>query len=428
MRILIVARRYPVVSQTFILLHVKSLLKLGHSVTIMAEPGDSSLLESIKRGNDQAFGRIVPIVYPRGNFGKRFWDLVRQIPLDFRSLKSFWFMVSDYVRGRTAGAALAVVPYASALRQVSDWDIVHVHFGNLALPVAQLCDAGFINVPVIVTFHGTDLNEIRPVSNCQLFARVFQSAQLLTVGTKHMAKHLEECNISSEKYKVIPMGIDLPKFNTVTLQQRQRDLAGTRLVTIGRLVEFKGIEYAIRAVAELRKKWPDITLDVIGDGPLRGSLEQLCGDLDVASAVKFRGALEHEKVLSLLQESDIYIQPGIVASDGTREGQGVAVAEAQAFGLPVVASRVGGIPEIVIDGETAYLVEQKDVIGLIEKISLLICDNELRERMGAAGQVFVEQSLNQEVLAHRWVEIYNDVLTKKPGYVVAPQCSHGGNN
>ncbi len=213
------------------------------------------------------------------------------------------------------------------------------------------------------------------------------------------------------------MGVDLSRFKTVALERRPRP--GGRLITVGRLIECKGVEYAIRAIAILRNEWTDVTLDVVGEGPLRKDLEKLCVELNVSTAVKFHGALANDKVLVLLQESDIYVQPGIIASDGSREGQGIAVAEAQATGLPVVASRVGGIPEIVVEGESAYLVTPKDVSELVCQISLLVRDPELRERMGAAGQDFVAQSLDQKVLANRWIAIYNDVIAVPPQLTTA---------
>lgn len=412
MKILIIARRFPVISQTFVQLHVESLLKLGHEVTVMADRGDSSLL-AVADINGIKINQLIPNTYPCGSAVKRIFNLVRQIPWQFRSCKLLASVIVDYVCGRSAGAALSAIPYANAMRRTGQWDIVHVHFGNLALPVAQLCEAGFINAPVVVTFHGTDLNAKKRVPISQLYARVFQAAQLLTVGTKHMAKHLEECDIPPEKYKIVPMGIDLSRFKR-SLAQSVGANSGTRLITTGRLVEVKGIEYAIRAVAVLSKTWPNITLDIIGDGPLRNDLGILCKQLNIDLAVKFHGALEHDKLLALLQRSDIYVQPGIVAADGTREGQGVAVAEAQAAGLPVVASRVGGIPEVVAEGESAFLVEPKDVCALANQISVLIRDPELRNRMGAAGKVFVEKTLDQEALAKRWTTIYNGLIDALP--------------
>lgn len=408
MRILIIARNFPAVSQTFVLLHVESLLRLGHDVTVMAAPGSASFQGTTTGQGNLAADCFMPIEYPRGSVGKRVCDLARRLPWEVRSMKLLSLVFADYIRGRSAGAAVAAIPLAGALRQRGEWDIVHVHFGNMALPVAQLCDAGYIHAPVVATFHGTDLNENRKVPKCQLFARVFKAIHLLTVGTEHMAAHLLECGISNKRYRIIPMGVDVSRFRPRTAERTIH--SGGRLITVGRLVECKGVEYLIRAVGELRKVFPDVSLDVIGDGPLRRQLEELSVELEVSPAVKFHGAVGSDKVLELLQESDIYVQPGIIASDGSREGQGIVVAEAQAVGLPVVASRVGGIPEIVVEGESAFLVTPKDVSALTDQISLLIQNPALREQMGVAGRAFVEQGLSQEALAKEWVEVYERVI------------------
>lgn len=412
MKILIIAQRYPAVSQTFMRLHVESLVKLGHDVTVMAAPGDSDYETSTDQNGSSPLERFVAIRQPRGGAGKRIFELSRFLPWDVRSVKLVSLMLADYIRGRTAGAATAAISLAAELRRCGNWDIVHVHFGNLALPVAQLCDAGYISAPVVATFHGTDINEKRKVTTCHLFARIFRTAKMLTVGTKHMAMHFLNCGIPSDRYKVIPMGVDLSRFTPVIRKQRNHRVH--RLITVGRLIECKGIEYAIRAVAELRKADLDVTLEIIGDGTLRNSLERLCDDLDVSSHVRFHGALAGNQVVALLHEADVYIQPGIVAADGTREGQGVAVAEAQATGLPVVASRVGGIPEMVEEGKSAYLVEPANQSELVEQIARLLHDADLRQRMGAAGREFVEKKLNQENLANDWISIYNSLISVHP--------------
>lgn len=405
MKILIVADTYPVASQTFIEQHVRSLLECGHDVMLLAFASNRN--DPIANVPAALRMHFTPIIVPiESRFG-RLVRLAQITPRNCRSALLAWNLLSDLICGRASRLALSEIPYSAALSNSQKWDVVHAHFGNVAISIAHLKSAGFIVDPLVVTFHGSDLNEQKSIPNCQLYRRVLRVADAITVGTRHMSEHLLQCDVSPTDITILPMGIDLSEFPR-TLVSNTRFL-GTRLATVGRLVEFKGIEYAILATAELIKKWPNITMEIIGEGPLRSRLEVLRTNLGLDRAVTFHGALSHRDTIRILSESDIYVHPGCVARDGTREGQGVALAEAQAIGLPVVASRVGGIPEIVADGKSAILVEPRDVTGMVECISKFVADPSLRTRFGEEGRRFVESHLDQSKLVEKWIELYRTV-------------------
>jgi colanic acid/amylovoran biosynthesis glycosyltransferase len=407
-RILIATDTFPVVSQTFITLHCASLIARGHEVAVLARPGgDLEKCATHAPGID--LGKLT-ISLPRlasSRLGRLTQSLAR-LPKTPRSLLLCRAALSDAARGRLPGHALTPFSQAALLDKLPRFDIVHAHFGMTAIQIAQLAEGDLLRSPFISTFHGSDLNLRGGLSTRERYDRVFRQATFLTVGSRHMAEHLVEAGIPEDRFEIVPMGIDLDRF--VPLPNPPERIAEPRLATVGRLVEFKGIEYAIRTIARLQTDWPGITLDVLGDGPLRDQLVELSKELGVAEAVRFHGALPHVRIVDVLKQANIYIHPGIVASDGTREGQGVALAEAQALKLPIVTTRAGGIPESVAEGDSAFVVEPKDVDALARHVDLLIRDPQLRHRMGAAGRAFVEQHLDQRVLTDRWIALYERLV------------------
>jgi colanic acid/amylovoran biosynthesis glycosyltransferase len=410
MRILVATKTFPAVTETFIILHCASLIARGHDVWILAARGHDHNLRSELVEQYHLDRRLLAVCASAGPRAAKVVRGLVGLPRDRRSISLARIVISDYLQGRTMGDGGAALFQAVALGPQAQFDLVHAHFGGTAISIVQLAQAQFLRAPILVTFHGTDLNRKKRIGNRQLYARVFATADHFTVGTRHMAEHLHDCQIPLDRFDVIPMGIDLSR--CVPSAKRADERSVIRLITTGRLVEFKGNEFAIRAVHRLRQQAVEVTLDIIGDGPLRQDLESLSRQLDVAAAIKFHGSIPHDRVLELLQQADIYVHPGIVARDGTREGQGLAVAEAQALQLPVVASRVGGIPEVVAEGESVFLVEPGDVPSLAERILVLAQDRPLRRRMGAAGRNFVMQNLDQQVLADRWIALYERILDR----------------
>jgi colanic acid/amylovoran biosynthesis glycosyltransferase len=205
------------------------------------------------------------------------------------------------------------------------------------------------------------------------------------------------------------MGVDLRAF--VPKESRTPRTGGPSLLTIARLVEFKGVEYALRAVALLVQRYPDLKYRVIGDGPLRSSLEKLRRELGIEANVEFMGARPQEELNAAYEQADLFVLPSILASNGATETQGVVLIEAQAMGLPVVASCVGGIPDSLADGVSGVLVPERNPEALARKLSELLEHPELWPGMGRAGQRFVQERFDSRKLNDRLEELYRQVLS-----------------
>ena len=206
------------------------------------------------------------------------------------------------------------------------------------------------------------------------------------------------------------MGIDVEKF-----EFSERRKTGTiKILSVGRLVEKKGHEYAIKALAKVvNKNGKNIIYRIVGDGPLKDKLMSLAEELRIEDCVEFMGNVEDEELLKLYKESHIFILPSVTASDGDQEGIPVVLMEAQAMGLPVISTYHSGIPEVVIDGKSGFLVPEKDVDALAEKMEFLVEHPELWSEMGWYGREFVEKHYDIRKLNKRLVEIYLNLIRKE---------------
>jgi len=148
---------------------------------------------------------------------------------------------------------------------------------------------------------------------------------------------------------------------------------------------------------------------IIGDGPLFKPLQELIDKLKLQNKVFLHGPLDQEEVKEYYKSVDIFVFPSITASDGNTEGQGLVLQEAQAMEIPIIATFHNGIPEGVVDGETAFLVPEKDILALSERMNTLIQDRDLRVKMGQKGRDLVMNSFDNRKLVRRITELYKRI-------------------
>jgi glycosyltransferase involved in cell wall biosynthesis len=189
--------------------------------------------------------------------------------------------------------------------------------------------------------------------------------------------------------------------------QRGGAVTGTIIGTAGRLVPLKGTLYLLRAFAMLRAELPDLVLEIAGSGPEQSMLEREVQLLGVGGKVRFLGWVE--ELAPVLARWDVFVLPSL------EEGAPGAALEAMAAGLPVVASAVGGIPELVEDGRTGLLVPPRDSLALADRLRVLLLDPEQQHAMGAAGRARVREHFSAERMVARFAEIYDGLLESGEG-------------
>src|SRR5205085_1331621 len=184
-----------------------------------------------------------------------------------------------------------------------------------------------------------------------------------------------------------------------------------RIISIGRLVAFKGFEYLIDACAELTHRGLDFSCEIIGDGPRRGNLEARIRKLNLSDRVHLLGSLSQGAVLEKLRSADIFALASVTDAQGASDVFPTVIIEAMATARPVVSTQLAGIPESVVDGETGLLVPPEDTMALAEALGRLIEDPKLRLHYGRAGRARIEQHFRIE---HTVVPLI-ELLQKTPG-------------
>lgn len=266
-------------------------------------------------------------------------------------------------------------------------DLVMVEFGFEAVRVMEA--AAWTGRPLVVHFRGSDASaRDRLVRLRERYRRLMALCAGVIVKSEPMRRTLLSLGAPADRLLISPSGGDQTRFHGADPAS-----APCRLVAVGRLVPKKGPLLTVQAFARMRQQWlgtPGIReepeLVMVGAGPLRRAVEQQIAALGLQACVRLTGALPHDQVAALLRRSRGFIQHSMVAPDGDSEGCPVAVIEAQLSGLPVVATRHGGIPAVVEDGVSGWLVEEGDVEGMAAAMLRLVSDPALAARMGQAGQ------------------------------------------
>jgi rhamnosyl/mannosyltransferase len=211
-----------------------------------------------------------------------------------------------------------------------------------------------------------------------------------------LSDHLDRCH-------VIPYGIDLTQFeyaDPVAVREIRRQHGERLVLSVGRLVYYKGFEYLIRAMTRV-----DGTLLIVGEGPLRGDLEQLTRELGVTAKVKFLGGVPD--VIPYYHASDLFALASIARS----EAFGIVQIEAMAAGLPVVNTKLdSGVPFVSVHGQTGFTVPPRDPVALAEAINRLLDDSELRQAYGRAARIRAEQEFSLDTMVHRTLSLYKSVV------------------
>ncbi len=405
LKIAFIVNEFPVISETFIFNQIIGLKSKGHQVDIYAVDGTSSKIDIINNNHFQNCIFHEPYI-PTNRLcrvikGLRF--LLTKLghnPLAlFKSLNFFKY-------GKYAASLNLLYASISHLNSQT-YDIIHCHFGPNGIKGVLLKDIGVLKGKVITTFHGYDVNKLPKQYNIN-YHHLFQRGDLYTVNSDFTANKLAALGCPKEKIIKLPVGLDLSHFKFKKRMLHSGE--PIKIITVARLVEKKGCEYSIKAVAKIAKKHPNIIYNIVGDGNLRQSLESLIEQLNIADKVKLLGWKNHDEIAKLYAESHIFVLASVTAADGDMEGQGLVLQEAQAMGMPVLSTQHNGIPEGILAEKSGILVPEKNIDALAEKLCYLVENPQVWSEMGRAGRAFVESKYNIDHLTNRLIEIYQSLV------------------
>lgn len=226
---------------------------------------------------------------------------------------------------------------------------------------------------------------------------VLRNSDAVIALTEDMKKEMQK--ICNKDIIVIPNGINLENFERLSRENIRRKLEITNeqkiVIFAGTLRPIKGVKYLIQAMNLIRQKNTKASLMLIGDGEERQSLEELVKESNLGDCVTFVGQVPNEEVLEYMAASDVFVLPSL------SEGFPLVILEAMASGLPIVATKVGGLPEIIKEGDNGFLVEPKDSIEIAEKVLLLLQGKELRQR--------IAKNNRQRAKDYTWAKVVDSV-------------------
>ena len=399
LNIAFIVDEFPSVSQTFILNQITGLLERGHQVDVFTRElrtGEQQHPDVARYGLLERTHRLACPVSRWARIVRGADLCVRQMRTNARAVLG---SLNVFRYGRGASSLTLLFQTAPFFRH---YDILHCQFGHNGRLGAIVKKLG-LQQKLVVTFHGYDIRAALAGGGA-LFGELWDEADCLIAISNYNRDHLLRLGGDPEKIIYHPVGIDCRRFSY--RRAAARDGEPVRVLSVARLVQEKGLEFGIRALHLWMKDRPGASLryDIIGDGPLRGRLQQLIDELGVGACVRLLGAKSQDDVIQALGESDILLAPSLA------EALPVSLMEAHAVGLPVLTTQVGSVDQIVQHEISGFLVAPGDAAALCRRLADLIEHPEERAEMGRRGRRHVEQHYDIEYLNDRLVNIYQDLL------------------
>jgi colanic acid/amylovoran biosynthesis glycosyltransferase len=393
--------RFPKLTETFILYEMLALQREGVQVetypllrekTEVIHPEAKSFVEAAH------FQPFISLAILRANL-----HFIVRKPGTY--LQTLWTLLrANWGSLRFLTGALGIFPksvlFAHKMK-AENIDHVHAHFASH--PAA----AGFIihrlaGIPYSFTAHGSDLHRDRHM----LRDKVAEAAFVVAISNYNKELIVSECQGNyREKVIVIHCGVDTEVFRDNSDKLFQNN--GKRpfnILCVGTLHEVKGQAYLIRACAGLQATGIDFVCNLVGDGPDRKSLAALAAQAGISTRVHFHGQQKRERIAQLLQDADVLVAPSVPTSDGRREGIPVVLIEAMSSGVPVIASNLSGIPELVVDEQTGLLTPPGDVAALTNALERYYHNAALRKRLGHSGRKKVTEEFDLYKNATRLIQ------------------------
>ena len=387
-----VLRRFPAISETFILNEVLGVEGEGAPVEIYSilQPRDPKYHHGVTRLD--ASIRYIPNMadlkglwrYNRKaqqRFGREYWQMFFRCAATFRPMLMWRFFQGAYVAERAVASKITRF---------------HAHFANRATTVARLASE-LSGIPYSFTAHAVDIFK-QPLDKKLLTKKIDGAAQVVTVSESNKA-YLEQFTPENpDKITRIYNGIDLQKFVPPTTRPMNTPL---EILCVARFVEKKGLDILIDSLAQLSRSGLDFRCKIIGKGLMRQSLVEQIKGHGLSDKIKLLGVHTQNVMVYRYHAADFFVLPCVVGEDGNRDGLPVAIVEALACGLPVIATSVTGIPEAVKDGVNGVIVPEGDREALAEAIRAMMTDETQRMRLSIAAPGSIQERFcKQQTIKH----------------------------
>ncbi len=401
MKIAVIVDSFPKISETFILAHVTGLIDRGHDVDIFAwEQGDLEV-QHADVGRYKLLSRLSILAPPVGKLAR----VASAAKLLLRNGHQAPVRQSLNVKryGRAA-SSLRLLHHVTHL--VQGYDIIHCHFGPNGEFASQLKGMG-VTSKVVTTFHGYDIR-MGKEEGPGIYRTLFEACDAIVAISPYNRSNLLEFGADERRIVDVPLGIDLGHQHVCT--PRRDASEPLRIITVARLSPEKCLDSGITAIAALKQQRANLHVryEIIGDGPLRGRVEARIAELGLQDDVVLLGSQNQSVVREALARSHAFLLPSIA------EALPMCLMEALGAGLAAIATNVGSVDQIVIDGRTGLLVPPRDVEAIVDRLMLLADMPSIAASLGQAGREHVLRAFDHDKEIDSLVHLYRTLVADQP--------------
>lgn len=267
----------------------------------------------------------------------------------------------------------------------------------------------FMRTPVVVTIHGGDVFSLKSGAMSRFKTWTLRHASAVVVNSSATQKKATKL-FSGKKYPIIPMGVDIKNLQPLPKKPRVAG-APLRLLYVGRLAPEKGVRYLLDALQIAQKNDISVTLAIAGTGSEEKALKAQAKNLGISKNVTFLGWVPHAEYPKIFAKNDVFVGPSIIADNGWQEAFGLVFAESLALNTPVIATKTGGIPDIVTNGKNGILVPERDAKALAEAIKKLAGDHKYLEKLAKNSRAAVIKKFSWQQTIDRYEQVFANVLS-----------------
>jgi len=379
---------FPKISETFILNEIVELIRMGHKVHIFSihRPQKSIVHPEVNEYHLLGKTSYSPSYFKLGVELLKFDSL-----LFYKNRKKI--IINKFY-------CIAIARYFSKIIKKLNLNVLHAHYAVDTAYTAMLISK-LTGIPFTFTGHALDIfvnPDIRALKE-----RMENASAVITIShyNKNYLHNLTK--VDKDKIFIVRACPNIERYKTI-----KRDEDPSTILTVGRLVEKKGIKYGILAIKELVKEYPNIRYNIVGSGPLKNELQDLIRKLALGKKIRLLGNLDYCSLTEKLSKATVFILPCVKAKNGDMDGIPVSLMEAMYLQIPVISTKISGIPELIETGREGILVEPKNIKQLSNAIKSLLEDKNLRIKMGRNGRRKIEAEFNIHKEVSKLVNIWEN--------------------
>jgi colanic acid/amylovoran biosynthesis glycosyltransferase len=395
-RILYLTNSFSLLSETFVYDRALSLRRRGHEVQVV----------TIKRRmvHERPFDGVHVL-------RKAAWPARIAARIADEAIPRLRMRLGD---ARAVPASTPEADYLADLRAVADRfapDFIHAEFGRMGVLGNRIASAAR---PLVCFMHAYDITAVpkNPVWH-RRYTRLWQPEVTILTPSEFMRQKVIALGAAPDQVVVQPNGIDVQAWSYSDAASRFDGKVS--FLFVGRLIEKKGPRQLVEAFARMRALAPEIDAELVlcGDGSLAGALREDVERLGLKGTVQLRGAVASDEVRQAMTRAHIMVQHSVETASGDMEGLPVSLTEAAACGLPIIATRHSGIPEIVVDGINGFLVAEHDIDSMAAKMAELARDPQRWSTFGRAGRAIVEDKFADDAAIARYERLVAERVLKR---------------